>query len=61
MLVIAAAGFAGSKTPKAKVRPHVVEVDADTARRPATTGIPLRLVRHRNDLTPDDVDTPPTG
>ena len=51
----------GSKTPLIKVQPRlVVEVAADAALQASQYRHPLRLVRHRTDLTPDDVDTLPT-
>ena len=51
----------GSKTPLIKVQPRlVVEVTADAAPQAGHYRHPLRLVRHRTDLTPDDVDTLPT-
>jgi ATP-dependent DNA ligase len=50
----------GSKTPLVKVQPRlVVEVDADAALQAGHYRHPLRLVRHRTDLTPDDVETLP--
>ena len=52
----------GSKTPLIKVRPRlVVEVAADAALQAGHYRHPLRLVRHRTDLAPHDVDTLPTG
>jgi hypothetical protein len=52
----------GSKTPILKVQPKVVvEVAADAALQAGHYRHPLRLVRHRSDLGPDDVDTLPTG
>lgn len=51
----------GSKTPLLKVRPQlVVEVAADAALQAGHYRHPLRLIRHRTDLAPDDVDTLPT-
>nr|WP_238351136.1 ATP-dependent DNA ligase [Kribbella shirazensis] len=50
----------GSKTPIIKVRPSVVvEVAADAALQAGHYRHPLRLVRHRTDLAPDDVETLP--
>jgi ATP-dependent DNA ligase len=50
----------GSKTPMIKVQPRlVVEVAADAALQAGHYRHPLRLIRHRTDLTPDDVDTLP--
>jgi ATP-dependent DNA ligase len=51
-----------SKTPIVKVRPKVVvEVAADAALQAGHYRHPLRLVRHRADLTPADVETLPNG
>jgi ATP-dependent DNA ligase len=51
----------GSKTPIIKVRPTVVvEVAADAAMQGDHYRHPLRLVRHRTDLPPADVETLPT-
>ena len=51
----------GSKTPIIKVQPKmVVEVAADAALQAGHYRHPLRLVRHRTDLTPSDVETLPT-
>jgi ATP-dependent DNA ligase len=51
----------GSKTPLIKVQPRlVVEVAADAALQAGHYRHPLRLVRHRTDLAPGDVDTLPT-
>ena len=48
----------GSKTPLIKVQPRlVVGVAADAAFQAGHYRHPLRLVRHRSDLAPDDVDT----
>jgi ATP-dependent DNA ligase len=50
----------GSKTPIVKVRPTVVvEVAADAALQAGHYRHPLRLIRHRTDLEPGDVDTLP--
>ena len=50
-----------SKTPLVKVSPKVVvEVQADTALQAGHYRHALRLVRHRTDLTPADVETLPT-
>jgi ATP-dependent DNA ligase len=50
----------GSKTPLIKVQPRlVVEVAADAALQAGHYRHPLRLVRHRTDLAPDDVDPLP--
>lgn len=50
----------GSKTPLVKVRPRlVVEVAADAALQAGHYRHPLRLVRHRADLAPDDVEALP--
>lgn len=50
----------GSKTPIMKVRPAVVvEVAADAALQAGHYRHPLRLIRHRSDLEPVDVDTLP--
>jgi ATP-dependent DNA ligase len=49
-----------SKTPLVKVRPKVVvEVQADAALQAGHYRHPLRLLRHRTDLTPADVETLP--
>jgi ATP-dependent DNA ligase len=51
----------GSKTPLIKVQPLlVVEVAADAALQAGHYRHPLRLVRHRTDLGPDDVEALPT-
>ena len=51
----------GSTTPLIKVQARLlVEVAADAALQASQYRHPLRLVRHRTDLTPDDVDTLPT-
>ncbi len=48
----------GSKTPIVKVRPTVVvEVAADAAMQGDHYRHPLRLVRHRGDVSPADVET----
>ena len=45
-----------------KVRPNiVVEVAADAAMQAGHYRHPLRLLRHRSDMTPADVETRPTG
>nr|WP_112248259.1 ATP-dependent DNA ligase [Kribbella monticola] len=50
----------GSKTPLVKVQPRlVVEVAADAALQAGHYRHPLRLVRHRTDLTPGDVEPLP--
>jgi ATP-dependent DNA ligase len=50
----------GSKTPLIKVQPRlVVEVAADAALQAGHYRHPLRLVRHRSDVTPADVETLP--
>ncbi|MFI5706536.1 ATP-dependent DNA ligase [Kribbella sp. NPDC051620] len=50
----------GSKTPIVKVRPAVVvEVTADAALQAGHYRHPLRLVRHRSDLAPADIDLLP--
>jgi hypothetical protein len=50
----------GSKTPIVKVQPKVVaEVAADSALQAGRYRHPLRLVRHRADLTPSDVELLP--
>jgi ATP-dependent DNA ligase len=50
----------GSKTPLIKVQPQlVVEVAADAALQAGHYRHPLRLVRHRTDLTAGDVETLP--
>lgn len=52
----------GSKTPIIKVRPKlVVEVAADAALQAGHYRHPLRLIRHRTDLTPADVEPLPTS
>jgi ATP-dependent DNA ligase len=52
----------GSKTPLIKVQPKlVVEVAADAALQGGHYRHPLRLVRHRTDLGPDDVETLPAS
>jgi ATP-dependent DNA ligase len=52
----------GSKTPIIKVQPKVVvEVAADAARQAGHYRHPLRLVRHRTDLEPADVETLASG
>jgi ATP-dependent DNA ligase len=52
----------GSKTPMVKVRPAVVvEVAADAALQAGHYRHPLRLVRHRSDLEPADVETLPSS
>lgn len=52
----------GSKTPIVKVQPRVVvEVAADAALQAGHYRHPLRLVRHRGDLGPADVETLPAG
>jgi ATP-dependent DNA ligase len=52
----------GSKTPIIKVRPTVVvEVAADAALQAGHYRHPLRLVRHRSDLDPADVETLPAN
>lgn len=51
-----------SKTPIVKVRPRVVvEVAADAALQADHYRHPLRLIRHRSDLEPADVDTLPAS
>jgi ATP-dependent DNA ligase len=51
----------GSKTPIVKVQPRlVVEVAADAAQQAGHYRHPLRLVRHRPDLAPGDVETLPS-
>jgi ATP-dependent DNA ligase len=51
----------GSKSPIVKVRPEVVvEVAADAAMQAGHFRHPLRLVRHRSDLDPADVETLPS-
>jgi ATP-dependent DNA ligase len=51
----------GSKTPLIKVQPRlVVEVTADAALQAGHYRHPLRLVRHRTDVGPDDVETLPS-
>ena len=50
----------GSKTPLIKAQPKlVVEVAADAALHHGHYRHPLRLVRHRSDLGPGDVETLP--
>jgi ATP-dependent DNA ligase len=50
----------GSKTPIVKVQPKVVvEVAADAALQAGHYRHPLRLIRHRGDLEPADVETLP--
>jgi hypothetical protein len=50
----------GSKTPLIKVQPRlVVEVAANAALQAGHYRHPLRLVRHRTDLAPGDIDTLP--
>jgi hypothetical protein len=52
----------GSKTPIIKVQPKVVvEVAADAALQAGHYRHPLRVLRHRTDLTPADVETLPGG
>jgi ATP-dependent DNA ligase len=52
----------GSKTPIIKVQPKlVVEVAADAALQAGHYRHPLRLVRHRTDLEPGDVETLPSS
>ncbi|TCN35231.1 hypothetical protein EV644_11622 [Kribbella orskensis] len=47
----------GSNTPLIKVQPRrIVEVAADPALQASHYRHPLRLIRHRTDLTPHDVD-----
>jgi hypothetical protein len=52
----------GGKTPIVKARlTVVVEVAADAALQAGDCRHPLRLVRHRSDLDPADVETLPAG
>lgn len=52
----------GQQPPLIKVQPRlVVEVAADAALQAGHYRHPLRLVRHRTDLAPGDVDTLPAA